>query len=75
MASARVHARTGFDSVGCILFQELSADFLLGAYADIGIRVVSKASYAACGPYRTPAAPYIRRAIVSIFCLMGAESA
>ena len=55
--SARIHARTGFASDGRIVFQDIEADFLLGAYADIGARVVSKASYAACGPYRprTPA--------------------
>ena len=52
--SARIHARTGFDRDGRIVSQELNTDFLIGAYADIGVRVVSKASYAACGPYRTP---------------------
>ena len=36
------------------LLRTLRRDFLIGAYADIGVRVVSKASYAACGPYRTP---------------------
>ena len=63
--SARVHARTGFDSDGRIVFQDLAADFLIGAYADIGTRVVSKASYAACGPYRTPAARIRARALLS----------
>jgi CO/xanthine dehydrogenase Mo-binding subunit len=48
--SARIHARTGFASDGRIIFQDIQADFLLGAYADIGTRVVSKASYSACGP-------------------------
>ncbi len=52
--SARIHAKTGFDREGRIVSQELNTDFLIGAYADIGVRVVSKASYAACGPYRTP---------------------
>ena len=63
--SARVHARTGFDRSGRIVFQELGADFLLGAYADIGVRVVSKASYAGCGPYRTPHAKILARALLS----------
>lgn len=63
--SARVHARTGFDAAGRIVFQDIAADFLLGAYADIGVRVVSKASYAACGPYRTPNARIVARALLS----------
>jgi len=63
--SANIHARTGFDRSGRILFQEIGADFLLGAYADIGVRVVSKASYAGCGPYRTPHARVVARALLS----------
>ncbi|MPZ18280.1 MAG: molybdopterin-dependent oxidoreductase [Luteitalea sp.] len=63
--SAVVHARTGFDRGGRILFQDLTANFLLGAYADIGVRVVSKASYAGCGPYRTPHARVRARALLS----------
>jgi CO/xanthine dehydrogenase Mo-binding subunit len=63
--SARVRARTGFSRDGRIAFQQLDADFLLGAYADIGVRVVSKASYAACGPYRTPHARIRARALLS----------
>src|SRR3954466_16266422 len=63
--SARIRARTAFDSEGHILSQSLSTDFLIGAYADIGVRVVSKASYAACGPYRTPHAQVVARALLS----------
>jgi CO/xanthine dehydrogenase Mo-binding subunit len=63
--SARIQARTAFDSDGHILSQDLRTDFLVGAYADIGIRVVSKASYAACGPYRTPHAAVHARALLS----------
>jgi CO/xanthine dehydrogenase Mo-binding subunit len=64
-ASAKTHARTGFDRDGRIVFQDLHADFLIGAYADVGGRVVSKASYAACGPYRTPNARVMARALLS----------
>ncbi len=64
-ASARVRARTGFSRSGHILFQDLEADFLLGAYADIGARVVSKASYSACGPYRAAHARIVARALLS----------
>lgn len=63
--SARIQARTAFDRDGRILSQDLRTDFLVGAYADIGIRVVSKASYAACGPYRTPHAAVHARALLS----------
>ena len=64
-ASAQVHIRTGFDAGGRIAFQDIAADFLIGAYADVGPRVVSKASYAACGPYLTPHARIIARALLS----------
>jgi CO/xanthine dehydrogenase Mo-binding subunit len=63
--SARAHVRTGFDLSGRIVFQDIHADFLIGAYADIGGRVVSKAGYAACGPYRTPHARITARAVLS----------
>jgi len=63
--SARVHIRSGFDVSGQIVFQDIRADFLIGAYADIAARVVSKASYAACGPYRTPNARIAARALLS----------
>jgi len=64
-ASARIHARTGFSSDGRIVFQDIEANFLLGAYADIGARVVSKASYSACGPYRATHARIAARALLS----------
>ena len=64
-ASAKVHARTGFDATGRIVFQDLEANFLIGAYADIGPRVVSKASYSACGPYRAQNARVVSRALLS----------
>jgi CO/xanthine dehydrogenase Mo-binding subunit len=64
-ASARIHARTGFTRSGEIVFQDIDANFLLGAYADIGARVVSKASYSACGPYRCRHARIFARALLS----------
>ena len=63
--SARIHARTGFARDGRIIFHDIQADFLIGAYADIGTRVVSKASYSACGPYRAPHARIRARALLS----------
>ena len=38
--SARVHIRSGFDPSGGIVFQDIDADFLVGAYADIAARVL-----------------------------------
>ena len=63
--SARVRIRSGFANSGLIAFQDIEADFLIGAYADIATRTVAKASYAACGPYRTPHARIVARALLS----------
>jgi CO/xanthine dehydrogenase Mo-binding subunit len=64
-ASAHVRSRTGFSRDGRIVFQDIETDFLIGAYADVGARVVSKASYVACGPYRVPNARIVARALLS----------
>jgi CO/xanthine dehydrogenase Mo-binding subunit len=58
-----VTVRSGFDASGRLQFQQLDADFLIGAYADISTRVVSKSGLHACGPYRTPAARIRARGI------------
>jgi CO/xanthine dehydrogenase Mo-binding subunit len=64
-SSARIRVRTGVDAHGNIRFQEVAGDFLIGAYADISLRVVGKSAYLACGPYRTPAARIVARAVAS----------
>jgi CO/xanthine dehydrogenase Mo-binding subunit len=64
-AACRIHVKTGFDDDGTLRFQDIEADFLIGAYADIGDRVVSKASYTATGPYRTPNARIVARSVLS----------
>lgn len=64
-ASARVRVRSGFDSNGAIVFQDVDADFLIGAYADVGPRVVSKAAFSCCGPYRIPNVRIVARALLS----------
>ncbi|MEE9298712.1 MAG: xanthine dehydrogenase family protein molybdopterin-binding subunit [Acidimicrobiia bacterium] len=64
-SSAEIHVRTGFLEDGTMAFQDIEADFLIGAYVDIADRVVSKSSYLACGPYRLPAARILARAILS----------
>ena len=57
--------RTGLDRDGRILFQDIEADYLIGAYADIADRVVGKGSYPAAGPYNVPAVRILARSILS----------
>jgi CO/xanthine dehydrogenase Mo-binding subunit len=52
--SARVTMRLGLASDGALTAVECHADYDVGAYADIGPRVVQKATYTAAGPYRVP---------------------
>ena len=60
-----IRIRTGIQRDGTITFQDIVSNGLLGAYADIGHRVVSKSSYLACGPYRVPDARIHVRALLS----------
>lgn len=64
-ASTEVRVRTGFGSDGLLAFQDIQADYLIGAYADIADRVVGKGSFPGCGPYRVPAARIVSRSILS----------
>ncbi|HEY3020550.1 MAG TPA: molybdopterin cofactor-binding domain-containing protein, partial [Solirubrobacteraceae bacterium] len=50
--SSRVTVRVGFARDGTLVAVDCRADFDVGAYADIGPRVVQKATYTATGPYR-----------------------
>lgn len=63
--SARVRIKTGFDSQGKVLFQDVTADYLMGAYADAAPRIAAKAGFLGCGPYRTPNMRTVARAIYS----------
>ena len=54
-----------FHSIRGLAFQDIKSDFLIGAYADIAERVMTKASYLGCGPYRTPNARIHARAVLS----------
>ncbi len=63
--AAEVRVRTGLRSDGTLVFEDVTADYLIGAYADIADRVVGKGSYPACGPYRVPAARISARSILS----------
>ncbi|MBI4628685.1 MAG: molybdopterin-dependent oxidoreductase, partial [Candidatus Rokubacteria bacterium] len=51
---ARVRVRLGFTREGLLLAAECDADFDVGAYADIGPRIIQKGTYTATGPYRVP---------------------
>jgi CO/xanthine dehydrogenase Mo-binding subunit len=63
--AAEVHVRTGLASDGTLAFEDVTADYLIGAYADIADRVVGKGSYPACGPYRVAAGRVHARSILS----------
>jgi CO/xanthine dehydrogenase Mo-binding subunit/aerobic-type carbon monoxide dehydrogenase small subunit (CoxS/CutS family) len=54
--AAHIHIRSGFSRDGDLLFHDVSADFLVGAYTDISPAIVSKTSLYALGPYRTRSA-------------------
>jgi CO/xanthine dehydrogenase Mo-binding subunit len=52
--ASRVAVRVGFRRDGTLVAVECDADYDVGAYADIGPRVVQKGTYTATGPYRVP---------------------
>ncbi|MGB0101249.1 MAG: xanthine dehydrogenase family protein molybdopterin-binding subunit [Nocardioides sp.] len=64
-ASCRVKARTGFAADGSLVFHELECDYLIGAYADVAPRVMTKGSYVGAGPYRIPNVRTFSRAVMS----------
>ncbi len=64
-AASEVRVRTGLRADGTIVFQDIAADYLIGAYVDIADRVVSKGSYVGAGPYRMPAARIVARGVLS----------
>lgn len=51
---ARARVRLGLRRDGALLAAECHADFDVGAYADIGPRIIQKGTYTATGPYRVP---------------------
>jgi len=58
-----VTVRVGFGRDGTITAVDCRADFDVGAYADIGPRVVQKGTYTATGPYRVPHVALDARAV------------
>jgi CO/xanthine dehydrogenase Mo-binding subunit len=63
--AAEVHVRSGFRRDGTLVFRDLDADYLIGAYADIADRTVAKGSYTSVGPYRIPNVRIVARSILS----------
>ena len=63
--SAKVRIRTGFRADGTLVFEDVDSNFLVGAYADIADRVVTKGNWLAAGPYRVPAVRIIARGVLS----------
>ena len=64
-AACETHVRIGFDADGRILFEDIAADYLIGAYTDIADRVVGKGSYPGAGPYVVPAVRILARSVLS----------
>jgi CO/xanthine dehydrogenase Mo-binding subunit len=63
--ACEVHVRTGFRRDGSLVFRDIEANYLIGAYADIADRTVGKGSYTAGGPYNTPAVRILARSVLS----------
>jgi CO/xanthine dehydrogenase Mo-binding subunit len=63
--AAEVRVRAGFRSDGTLVFRDIEANYLIGAYADIADRTVAKGSYTANGPYRVPAVRIVARSVLS----------
>ncbi len=64
-SGCRIHATTGFTTTGEVTFHRLEADFMIGAYADVAPRVMTKGSYVGAGPYRIPAVRVGARAVLT----------
>ena len=63
--ASEVRVRSGFRRDGSLVFRDIDASYLIGAYADIADRTVAKGSYTSNGPYRTPAVRIVARSVLS----------
>jgi CO/xanthine dehydrogenase Mo-binding subunit len=64
-AACDATVRIGLARDGSICFEDIRADYLIGAYTDIADRVVGKGSYVGAGPYSIPAVRIAARSILS----------
>jgi CO/xanthine dehydrogenase Mo-binding subunit len=63
--ASHVRVRSGFKRDGTLVFRDIEANYLIGAYADIADRTVAKGSYTANGPYRVPNVRIVARSVLS----------
>src|SRR6185503_17539430 len=63
--AAEIRVRSGFKHDGTLVFRDIDADYLIGAYADIADRTVAKGSYTSGGPYSIPAVRIVARSVLS----------
>jgi len=63
--ASEIRVRCGFRRDGRLVFRDVDADYLIGAYADIADRTVAKGSYTSNGPYLTPAVRIVARSFLS----------
>jgi CO/xanthine dehydrogenase Mo-binding subunit len=63
--AAEIRVRSGFRHDGTLVYRDLEADYLIGAYADIADRTVAKGSYTSMGPYRCQSARIVARSVLS----------
>jgi CO/xanthine dehydrogenase Mo-binding subunit len=63
--ASEIRFRDGFDPDGRLVFRDVEASYLIGAYADIADRTVAKGSYTSVGPYAVPAVRIVARSILS----------
>lgn len=63
--ASEIRVRSGFRTDGNLVFRDVEANYLIGAYADIADRTVAKGSYTSNGPYCTPAVRIVARSILS----------
>jgi CO/xanthine dehydrogenase Mo-binding subunit len=63
--ASEIRVRSGFRSDGTLVFRDVEANYLIGAYADIADRTVGKGSYTSSGPYRIQNVRIIARSVLS----------
>ena len=63
--ASEVRVRSGLRRDGRLVFRDIEANYLIGAYADIADRTVTKGSYSSNGPYMVPAVRIVARSILS----------
>jgi CO/xanthine dehydrogenase Mo-binding subunit len=63
--AAEIRVRSGFQADGSLVSRDIEANYLIGAYADIADRTVTKGGYTANGPYRVPAVRIVARSVLS----------